>query len=251
MRIVVIGGTGLIGSKVVDLLTSEGHQAVAASPGTGVDTVTGAGVAEAFAGARVVVDVSNSPSFDDGPAMDFFTAATGHVLSAAAAAGVAHVVALSVVGTDRLQASGYFRAKAAQERLIAESGLPYTIVHATQFFEFVGPIADVSTDGDTVRLPSALCQPIASADVATAVARAAVGDPANGIREVAGPQAYPLDELARAELRARGDARTVLTDAAAPYFGVAVEQDTLIPGPDATVFGTRYPDWLDQHAAVR
>ena len=197
MKVVVIGGTGLIGSKVVAKLTDHGHEAIAAAPNTGVNTLTGEGLAEALTGAQVVVDVANSPSFEDGPAWDFFTTATGNVLNAAESAGVSHLVALSVVGTDRLLDSGYFRAKNAQEQLIRESAIPFSIVRATQFFEFVGRIADSATDGDTVRISSALCQPMAADDVATAVARTAVGQPVGGILEVGGPDRYPLDDLVR------------------------------------------------------
>ncbi len=190
MKIVVIGGTGLIGSKVVAKLTDHGHEAIAAAPNTGVNTLTGEGLAEALTGAQVVVDVSNSPSFEDGPAWDFFTTATGNVLNAAESAGVSHLVALSVVGTDRLLDSGYFRAKDAQEQLITEAAIPFSIVRATQFFEFVGRIADSATDGDTVRISSAPIQPMAADDVATAVARTAVGQPVGGILEVGGPDRY-------------------------------------------------------------
>jgi uncharacterized protein YbjT (DUF2867 family) len=250
MKVVVIGGTGLIGSKVVALLSEHGHDAVAASPASGVDTLTGAGVADVLVGADVVVDVSNSPSFEDGPAWDFFTTATGNLLAAGQAAGVSHHVALSVVGTDRLQASGYFRAKAAQERLVAESPVPFSIVRATQFFEFVGRMADSATDGDTVRLSSAPCQPMAADDVAAAVARTAVGEPSRTIGEVAGPDRFPLDDLVRAELRARDDSRHVVTDAQAPYFGVVLDDHSLTPGPDAVLAATRYPDWLAANVAA-
>jgi uncharacterized protein YbjT (DUF2867 family) len=250
MKVVVIGGTGLIGSKVVAKLTEHGHEAIAAAPNTGVNTLTGEGLAEALTGAQVVVDVSNSPSFEDGPARDFFTTATGNVLTAAESAGVSHLVALSVVGTDRLQASGYFRAKAAQEQLIRESAIPFSIVRATQFFEFVARIADSATDGDTVRISSALNQPMAADDVATAVARIAVGHPVDGILEVSGPDRYPLDELVRARLRAQGDTRRVVTDTQARYFGVVLDDHTLVPGPDAIVYPTRFEDWLLDNAAA-
>jgi len=248
MKVVVIGGTGLIGSKVVAKLNQHGHQAVVASPETGVNTLTGEGLAEVLTGAQVVVDVSNSPSFDDGPAWDFFTTATGNLLTAGEAAGVSHHVALSVVGTDRLLDSGYFRAKSAQERLISESAIPFSIVHATQFYEFVGRIADSATDGDTVRVSSALIQPIAADDVATAVARIAVGRPVGGILEVAGPDRYPLDDLVRARLRANNDTRRVVTDPQARYFGVALDDHTLIPANTATVFPTSFADWLIDNA---
>lgn len=248
MKVVVIGGTGLIGSKVVARLNGRGHHAIAASPETGVNTVTGTGLAEALAGAQVVVDVSNSPSFEDGPAWDFFTTATGNLLAAAEHAGVQHYVALSVVGTERLLASGYFRAKHAQEKLISEGAAPFTIVRATQFFEFVGAIADSATDGDTVRISSALSQPMSADEVATAVANAAVGLPGNAIHEVAGPDRIELDELVRMRLRAAGDNRSVLADPQARYFGVQLDDLTLVPGSGATVFGTHFTDWLSTNA---
>jgi uncharacterized protein YbjT (DUF2867 family) len=248
MKVVVIGGTGLIGSKVVTKLNEHGHEAIAAAPNTGVNTLTGEGLADALTGAQVVVDVSNSPSFEDGPAWDFFTTATGNVLAAAESAGVSHLVALSVVGTDRLLASGYFRAKNAQEQLIKESAVPSSVVRACQFFEFVGRIADSATDGDTVRISSALTQPMAADDVATAVARTAIGQPVDGIIEVAGPDRYPLDQLVRARLRAQGDTRRVVTDSQARYFGVVLDDHTLVPGPEAIVFPTRFEDWLIDNA---
>lgn len=253
MKVVVIGGTGLIGSQVVAKLGEHGHEAIAASPATGVDVITGAGLADALAGAQVVVDVANSPSFEDGPAWDFFTTATGNLLTAEEAAGVAHHVALSVVGTDRLLGSGYFRAKNAQEQLITEAAVPFSIVRATQFFEFVGRIADSATAGDTVRVTSALSQPMAAEDVATAVAGAAVGEPVRGIVEIGGPDRFPLDELVRMHLSAHDDSRRVVADPRAPYFGVVLDDHTLVPGSTATVFPTRYPDWLtgDVSAAVR
>ena len=229
MKVVVIGGTGLIGSKVVAKLNQHGHEAIAAAPNTGVNTLTGEGLAEVLTGAQVVVDVANSPSFEDGPAWDFFTTATGNVLDAAESAGVSHLVALSVVGTDRLLDSGYFRAKNAQEQLISEGAIPFSIVRATQFFEFVGRIADSATDGDTVRISSALSQPMAADDVATAVARTAVGQPVGGILEVAGPDRYPLDDVVRARLRAKNDTRRVVTDPQARYFGVVLDDHTLVP----------------------
>jgi uncharacterized protein YbjT (DUF2867 family) len=250
MKVVVIGGTGLIGAKVVAKLEEHGHEAIAAAPSTGVDTLTGEGLAEALTGAQVVVDVANSPSFDDGPAWDFFTTATGNVLTAAESAGVSHVLALSVVGTDRLLASGYFRAKEAQEKLIKEAAIPFSLVRATQFFEFMGRVADSATDGDTVRISSALCQPMAADDVATAVARTAVGTPVGGIREVAGPDRYPLDDLIRARLRAQADTRTVITDPQSRYFGVVLDDHTLVPAADATVFPTRFEEWLIDNAAA-
>jgi uncharacterized protein YbjT (DUF2867 family) len=248
MKIVVIGGTGLIGSKVVAKLSEHGHNAIAASPASGVNTLTGAGLDKVLTGAQVVVDVSNSPSFDDGPAWEFFTTGTNNVLTAAQAAGVSHHVALSVVGTDRLLDSGYFRAKAAQERLISEGGIPFSIVRATQFYEFVGSIADSATDGDTVRISSALIQPMAADDVATAVARTAVGSAQDGIREVAGPDRYALDDLVRARLRASQDGRRVITDPQARYFGVVLDDHTLVPADTSTVFPTGFAEWLVDNA---
>ncbi len=248
MKVVVIGGTGLIGSKVVAKLNDHGHEAIAAAPNTGVNTLTREGLAKVLTDAQVVVDVANSPSFDDGPAWDFFTTGTGNVLTAAESAGVSHIVALSVVGTDRLLASGYFRAKDAQEKLIKEAAIPFSIVRATQFFEFVGRIADSATDGDTVRISSALIQPMAADDVATAVARTAVGQPVGGIREVGGPDRHQLDDLVRARLRASNDTRRVVTDPRARYFGVVLDDQMLVPATTATVFPTRFEDWLIDNA---
>ena len=249
MKIVVIGGTGLVGSKVVHGLTEHGHDAVAAAPSTGVNTFTGEGLPDVLAGAQVVVDVSNSPTLDDA-AMDFFNTATTNLLKAEAEAGVAHHVALSVVGTDHLAPqSGYFQAKLAQEKLISEGPIPYTIVHATQFFEFLKSIADSSIVDGTVRLPNALIQPMASADVAEAVAIAAVGDPVNGITEVGGPEQFRLPELIRTALTARGDTREVVADPDATYWGVAIEERTLVPGDGGTLFETRFEDWILETAA--
>ncbi|MEV5840605.1 SDR family oxidoreductase [Streptomyces sp. NPDC051985] len=244
MKIVVIGGTGLIGSKVVAGLREHGHEAVAAAPSTGVNTLTGEGLAEVLEGVSAVVDVSNSPSFEDQAVMDFFRASTGNLLKAEAEAGVAHHVALSVVGTDRLQGSGYFRAKQAQEELIEASGLPYSIVHATQFFEFAKGLADGVTEGDTVRLPDARIQPVVSDDVAAAVARTAVGAPVDGVVEVAGPEAFSLEEFIRMGLSAQGDPRKIVTDPAATYWGAELQDDTLLPGPDAHIAEVRFADWL-------
>ncbi|MGW2183540.1 SDR family oxidoreductase [Streptomyces sp. NPDC001732] len=246
MKVVVIGGTGLIGSKVVARLGEQGHEAVPAAPGTGVDTLTGEGLAEVLEGASVVVDVSNSPSFEDDAVMEFFRTSTAHLLKAEADAGATHHVALSVVGTERLQESGYFRAKQAQEKLIKNSGMPYSIVHATQFFEFMKGIAASATDGDTVRLAPVRIQPVHSDDVAAAVSRAAVGAPVNGVVEVAGPEAFRLDELLRETLAALDDPREVVTDAHAPYFGARLQESTLLPGPDAHIAGARFTDWLAQ-----
>jgi uncharacterized protein YbjT (DUF2867 family) len=244
MKIVVIGGSGLIGSKLVGKLREQGHEAVPASPNSGVDTLTGEGLAEVLVGAAVVVDVSNSPSFADDAVLDFFRTSTGNLLAAEKKAGVGHHVALSVVGTERLTESGYFRAKIAQEQLIRDSGQPYSIVHATQFFEFVGSIAQSATDGDTVRLSDARIQPISGEDVAGAVAHTAVGTPLNGTVEVAGPEQFGLDELIRKGLTFRGDPREVLTDREARYFGALLEKDTLLPGPGAQLTTTRFMDWL-------
>lgn len=246
MKIVVIGGSGRIGSKLVRKLLENGHQVVSASPDTGVNTLTGEGLAEAITNAAVVVDVSNSPSFEDAVALKFFKTSTGNLLDAEAVAGVGHHVALSVVGTDRLSENGYFRAKIAQEKLIRESSIPYSIVHATQFFEFIKGIADDATDGNTVRLAAVLIQPMAAEDVASAVGRVAVGPPVNGIVEVAGPQQFRLDELIRRFLRERGDPREVITDPNARYFGVRLGERTLVPGDDARLAETRLEDWLRQ-----
>ncbi|MGI5133960.1 MULTISPECIES: SDR family oxidoreductase [unclassified Streptomyces] len=246
MKVVVIGGTGLIGSKLVGKLNEHGHEAVVAAPTTGVNTLTGEGLAEALKGASVVVDVSNSPSFADDAVMDFFRTSTTNVLEAEAEAGVAHHVALSVVGTERLQESGYFRAKQAQEELIKASGIPYSIVHATQFFEFMKAIADAATEGDTVRLAPVKIQPIGSDDVAAAVGRAAVDAPVNGVVEVAGPDAFQLDELIRAALAAKDDPRTVVADEHAPYWGAKLQEATLLPGPDAHIAETKFADWRAQ-----
>ncbi|MCX5166479.1 SDR family oxidoreductase [Streptomyces antibioticus] len=246
MKVVVIGGTGLIGSKVVARLSEHGHEAVAAAPNTGVNTLTGEGLAEVLQGASVVIDVSNSPSFEERAVMDFFHTCTTNLLEAEAQAGVTHHLALSVVGTERLQGSAYFRAKQAQEKLIKESGLPYSIVHSTQFFEFIKAIAAEATDGDTVRLSPAKFQPIASDDVAAVVGRTAVGTPVNGVVEVAGPEAFQLDELIRKGLAAKNDPRTVVTDEHATYFGTELKESTLLPGPDAIIAKTRFADWIAQ-----
>ncbi|MER5926131.1 SDR family oxidoreductase [Streptomyces mirabilis] len=246
MKVVVIGGTGLIGSKLIGKLNDYGHEAVAASPNTGVNTLTGEGLAEALQDASVVVDVSNSPSWDDEDVMNFFRTSTTNLLRAEADAGVTHHVALSVVGTDRLQESGYFRAKQAQEELIKASDIPYSIVHATQFFEFVNGIADISTEGDIVRLAPVKFQPIYSDDVAAAVGRTAVGAPVNGVVEVAGPDVFQLDELIRQILADKDDSRTVVTDPSAPYSGAELKETTLVPGPDAHITETRFTDWLGQ-----
>src|SRR6476660_3132800 len=255
MKIVVIGGTGLIGSKVVNILRQRGDEVVAASPSSGVNTLTGEGLAEALTGAQVVVDVANSPSFEDKPALDFFETSGRNLLSSEKSAGVKHHVALSVVGTDRLTGSGpgslsgYFRAKMAQENLIKASGISFTIVHATQFFEFVKGIAQSATGGSTIRLSSVLMQPMASDDVAAAVAKVALGQPVNGMIEIAGPDQIRQDELIRQYLSATGDARKVVTDAKAGYFGIAVNDQSLVPGDNPRVGTTRFEEWLKRSTA--
>jgi uncharacterized protein YbjT (DUF2867 family) len=244
LKIVVIGGTGLIGSKVVTQLTELGHQAVPASPRSGVDTFAGVGLAEAFTDAQVVVDVSNSPSFADDDVMTFFTTATTNMLAAERAAGVGHHVALSVVGAAGVPDSGYLRAKAAQEKLITDSGVPYSIVRATQFYEFVTAIADSATDGDVVRLPHAAMQPIAAEDVAAAVSHQAAGQPLNGATEIAGPEKIAMDDFIRTGLAAHGDPRQVVADPQAPYFGAVIDDHSIVPRGSVTVFETRFADWL-------
>lgn len=245
MKIIVIGGTGLIGSKVVAKLQESGIDAVPASPNSGVNTITGEGLAEALKGASVVVDVSNSPSFEDAAVLAFFETSTRNLLAAEAAEGVRHHVALSVVGTERLTESGYMRAKVAQEKLIRDSSIPYSIVHATQFFEFMKSIADAATADGTVRLAHVLVQPMAADDVAAAVARIAVGAPINGIVEVAGPQQFRLDDLVRRYLDLRADSRSVIADPHARYFGAELGEDTLIP---ATLGEIGFDDWISHQA---
>ena len=249
MKIVVIGGTGLIGKQLVQNLRQLGHTAVPASPSTGVNTLTGAGLAEALAGADVVVDVANSPTFEDQASMEFFETSGRNILSAEQAAGVKHHVALSVVGTERLQVMGYFRAKLAQENLIKASNRPYTIVRATQFFEFVGAITQTGTDGDTVRLPPALMQPMASADVAAALADVAAGAPLNETIEVAGPEPIRMDELARQFLKATHDLKEVVADPHATYFGIPVDDRSLTPGKNPRLGPTRFADWLSRNVS--
>jgi uncharacterized protein YbjT (DUF2867 family) len=246
MKIIVIGGTGLIGSKVVEKLRAHGHEAVAAAPNTGVNTITGEGLAEALKGASVAVDVSNSPSWEDDAVMQFFETSTRNLLAHEAATGVGHHVALSVVGSERMLESGYFRAKIAQENLIKGSSVPYSIVRATQFFEFIKGIADLSTDGNTVRLPPALIQPMAAEDVAGAVCRIGLGSPLNGTFEIGGPEQFRLDELVRRFLAARKDSREVVADPQARYYGIKVSETTLIPGGDARLGETRFETWLSQ-----
>ena len=249
MKIVVIGGSGLIGSKLVDKLRKGGHEPLAASPDSGVNVLTGEGLAEALAGAQVVVDVANAPAWDDAAVLDFFQTASRNLLAAETAAGVGHHVTLSVVGADRLAAeSGYMRAKIAQEELVKAGPVPYTIVRATQFFEFIGRIADSGTDGDTVRLSPALVQPEAADDVASTLADVAVGAPLNDTVELAGPEAFRLDELARRVLKARDDQRQVTTDVHARYFGAELDDRSLTPGDDARIAPTRLEDWLSQSA---
>jgi uncharacterized protein YbjT (DUF2867 family) len=245
MKILVVGGSGLIGSQVVNQLTELGHQAVAASPSSGVNSITGEGLAAAVAGADAVVDVTNAPSWGDDEVLEFFTTSTRNLLDAERAAGVRHHVALSIVGADRAAASGYMRGKIAQEKLIEESGNPYTIVRATQFFEFVEGIADSMTDGDTVRAPHGAFQPIAAADVATAVTRAAAGEPA-GLVNIAGPEKQGMDDFIRTRFAATGDARQVVTDPAAPYYGVVLDEHMIVPveGEEVTIYPTRFGDWL-------
>ena len=248
MKIVVIGGTGLIGKKVVMNLRQHDHEVVAASRSSGVNTVTGEGLAQALAGAQVVVDVANAPSWEDNAVLAFFETSGRNLLAAEAAAGIGHHVALSVVGTDRLLASGYFRAKMAQEQLIKASPIPYTIVRATQFFEFVGGIAQSATEGQTVRLPPVLMQPIASDDVAAVMADAALGEPLNGTVDLAGSEPIRQDDLVRQFLNATGDARTVITDPKALYFGIAVNDQSLTPGDQPRLGPTRFEDWLSRNA---
>ena len=249
MKIVIIGGSGLIGSKVVSKLRDQGNEAIPASPNTGVNTLTGEGLAEVLKGADVVVDVSNSPSFEDSAVLNFFTRSTTNLLAAESAAGVRHHVALSVVGTDRLSESGYMRAKIAQEKLIAESPIPYSIVHATQFFEFLKGIADAATAGDAVRLAPVLIQPMAAEDVATEVTNVAVGAPLNGIVEIGGPEQFRLDEIVGRYLAAREDPRSVIADPKAPYYGAQLGERTLVPDRNATTGETRYEDWLSRQFA--
>jgi uncharacterized protein YbjT (DUF2867 family) len=251
MKIVVIGGTGLIGSKLVHALDQHGHEAVAAAPSTGVNTLTGEGLPEVLVGADVVVDVSNSPQLDDS-AIEFFRTATTNLLTAEKDAGVGHHVALSVVGTAQLAPqSGYFQAKLLQENLIAEGPIPYTLVHATQFFEFINTLADSATVDGTVRMPPAYFQPMAAADVAEGLAIAAVNEPVKGITEIGGPQAVLLPDLIRTALTARGDTREVVADPKAQYWGIDIDERTLCPGEGATLFDTRFEDWILEAAAKR
>ena len=251
MKIVVIGGSGLIGTKLVKLLRERRHEALAASPSSGVNTITGEGLAEALAGAQVVVDVANSPSWEDKAVLEFFETSSGNLLAAEAAAGVGHHVALSVVGTERLLQGGFFRAKMAQEELIQASNIPYTIVRSTQFFEFVNGIAQSATDGQMVRLSPAFIQPIVSDDVAAALAEVTLGAPVNGTIEIAGPERLRLDELVRRFLRAKQDARQVVTDVHARYFDIELNDQSLTPGDNARIGPTRFDDWLSRSIAQR
>jgi len=246
MKIVVIGGTGLIGSKLVDLLRKRGNEVVAASPNTGVNTLTGEGLAETLSGADVVVDVANSPSFEDEAVMDFFLTSGRNLLAAEKAAGVGHHVALSVVGTQRIPESGYLRAKAAQENLIKSSGVPWSILQSTQFFEFMERIAAGGLDGDVYRLSPALMQPIVSDEVVAALADITLGAPLNDTVEIGGPEAIPIDELARELLSARQDPRRIVADAHARYFGAELNDQSLVPGPNARLGALTYGDWLRQ-----
>ena len=248
MKIVVIGGTGLIGSKLVEKLQKDGHEAMAAAPNTGVNTLTGEGLAEALEGAQVVVDVANAPAWSDAEVMDFFQTSSSNVLDAEAAAGVGHHVALSVVGAGRLAESGYMRAKIAQEELVKAGPVPYTIVRATQFFEFIGRIAESAADGDTVRLSPAFIQPEAADDVASTLADVAVGTPLNDTVELGGPETFRLDELARRLFAANDDPRQVTADVHARYFGAELDDRSLTPGDDARIAPTRFEDWLSQSA---
>jgi uncharacterized protein YbjT (DUF2867 family) len=248
MKIVVIGGSGLVGSKLVTILRGEGHEVIAASPSTGVNTLTGEGLAEAFRGADVVVDVANSPSFEDAAVLHFFETSGRNILAAEAAAGVKHHIALSVVGSERLPDSGYFRAKIAQEKLIKASPVPYTIVRATQFYEFVGAIAQSNNEADGIHMPTAKLQPIAASDVSAALADVAVAIPVNGTIEIAGPEPIGLDMLVRRLLEARGDERRVITDGDALYFGAPLNDQTLTPATGARLGPTHFADWLGQSA---
>ena len=249
MKIVVIGGTGLIGSKVVQNLTARGHQAVAASPNTGVNTITGEGLDEVLSGAQVVVDLANSPSFEDAAVLEFFQTSGRNLLKAEVNAGVGHHVALTIVGADRVPDSGYMRAKVAQEQVIESAGQPYTIVRSTQFFEFMRAIADSATDGDTVRVPAANLQPIAAVDVAAAVTEVAVSDPVNGIIEIAGPEPIAFADLMRGVLSADNDPRTVVSDPHARYFGTELDDSSITPGPGAHLGAISFADWLAANPA--
>lgn len=248
MKIVVMGGTGLIGKKLVNMLTGLGHEVTASSPASGVNALNGEGLDEALKDATVVVDVINSPLFKGGSALEFFEAAGHNLLAAAARAGVKHHLVLSVVGTDRLQGSDYFRAKMAQENLVRQSGIPYTIVRSTQFFEFIGAIARSGIKGEMIRMSPAFIQPVASADVVSAMADTIVGNPVNGIVEIAGPEKFRLDELVRKYLSVMKDEREVMTDIHMSYFGVELNEDSLIPGANPRMGTVRYEDWISEPA---
>ena len=250
MKIVVIGGTGLIGSKLVEKLRDAGHEAVAASPDTGVNALTGEGLTDALEGAQVVVDVANAPQWDDAAVLDFFQTASRNLAAAETAAGVVHHVTLSVVGADRLVDSGYMRAKVAQEQAVEASGVPYTIVRATQFFEFIGRIADSGFDGETIHLAPVSVQPESADDVAATLADVAVSPPVNGIVELAGPEQFPLDELARSVLRANNDPREVTADIHARYFGAELGERSLTPGENPRIAPTHFEDWLSQSTTL-
>jgi uncharacterized protein YbjT (DUF2867 family) len=251
MKIVVIGGTGLIGSKLVALLRQRGQEVLPASPDSGVNTLTGAGLPEALAGAQVVVDVANSPSFEDAAVMSFFQTAGRNLLAAEKVAGVRHHIALSVVGSDRLPDSGYLRAKVAQENLIKSSGVPYTILRSTQFFEFVGRIADEGTSGNTVRVPNALIQPIVSDDVVAVLADIALAQPANGTVEVGGPERFRFDAFIERALISKQDQRTVVADHHARYFGTELNEESLVPGGNAKLGKLRFDTWLARPSQPR
>lgn len=251
MKIVVIGGSGLIGSRLVSILRSKGHEVLAASPNTGVNTITGEGLDAALSGAQVVVDVANSPSFDDEAVRKFFETSGTNLLAAEARAGVGHHVALSVVGTDRVPDSGYLRAKLIQENLIRKSGIPYSILRSTQFFEFIDRIAQSSADGNSVRVSGALFQPILSADVVSALADVTLGSPVNGTVEVGGPERFRMNDLVQRVLRANGDKRGVITDSHARYFGAELNDQSLVAGPDARIGSKRFEDWLKDAASQR
>jgi uncharacterized protein YbjT (DUF2867 family) len=246
MKVVVIGGTGLIGSKLVNQLREQGHEAVAAAPNTGVNSVTGEGLAGALKGAAVVVDVTNAPSWEDRAVLKFFDSSTRNLIAQGGAASVGHYVALSVVGSERMLQSGYFRAKIAQENLIKASSIPYTIVRATQFFEFAKPIADFSTQGDTVHMPSVLFQPMAADDVASGLAKVAINSPQNGMIEIGGPEEFRLDEFVSQSLAALQDPRKVVADPNAGYYGIQVSERTLVPEKGARLGKIRFQDWLKQ-----
>jgi uncharacterized protein YbjT (DUF2867 family) len=250
MKIVVIGGTGLIGSRLVEKLRRAGHEPLAASPESGVDAYSGKGLEQALEGAQVVVDVSNAPVWDDAAVLDFFQTTSRHLLAVVTATGVRHHVLLSVLGTDRLPDSGYFRAKLAQEEAVRAASVPYTILRATQFFEFIGRIADSSMNGDTIHLAPVLVQPEAADDVAAALAEIAQGEPVNDIVELAGPEQFRLDELARRVLEANNDPRQVTADVHAPYFGAELAEDSLTPGDNPRLAPTRFEDWLRESMAA-